>query len=115
MRERLDLAALRQRQRRQHRIGEQLDLPAHQVGERRRGALVGDDQRVELGLALEQFDREMAGGAELVRAEGVFLRVLADEIEEFLEVVRRHARRGADDQRPDRRAAMIGVKSFTTS
>ena len=36
----------------------------------------------------------------LVVAEGVFLRVLADEREEILEIVGRHARRGADDQRP---------------
>ena len=98
--ERLDLAALRQRQRRQHRIGEELDLPAHEIGQRRRRALVGDHQRVEPGVALEQLDRQMAGGADAGGAEGVFLRVLADEIEQILEIVRRHARRGADDQRP---------------
>ena len=50
--ERLDAAALRLRQRRQHRIGEQLDLPAHQIGQRRAGALIGDHQRVDVGLAL---------------------------------------------------------------
>jgi len=51
-RQRLDLAALGERQRGQHRIGQQLDGAAHQVVERRRGALVGDDQRVELGSRL---------------------------------------------------------------
>ncbi len=99
MPKRLDLAALRQRQRGQHRIGEQLDLSAHEVGQRRRRALVGNDQRVEPGVALEQLDGEMAGGADGGGPERVFLRVLADELEEVLEVVGRHARRGAHDQR----------------
>ena len=51
--ERLDLASLRQRQRGEHRIGEQVYLPAHEVGQRRGGALVGDHQRVEAGVALQ--------------------------------------------------------------
>ena len=37
---------------------------AHQVGQRRRGALVGNHQRIDAGIALEQFDGQMAGRAE---------------------------------------------------
>src|SRR6516165_9332325 len=98
--ERLDLTALRQRQRGEHGIGEQLNLPAHEIGERRRSAFLGDHQGVEAGVVLEELDGEMAGGAEAGAAEGIFLRVLAHEREEIFQIVRRYARRGADDQRP---------------
>ena len=50
----------------------------------------------------------MAGGADGGGGEGVFLRVLADEVEQVLEVVRGHARRGADDQRPVRQQRYRG-------
>src|SRR5262249_26770324 len=96
--ERLDLAALCQRKRGEHRVGEQLNLPAHEIGERRRSAFVGDDERVEPRVALEQLDSEMAGGADGGGAEGVFLRVFAHEREEIFQIVRGHARRRADDQ-----------------
>src|SRR5437868_6354055 len=81
------------------RIGEQLDLPAHQIGQCRRGALIGDHQRVELGVALEQFDREMARRAEARGAEGELGRRRPHELEELAQVVRLHARRGRHDQR----------------
>src|SRR5262245_37741607 len=76
-------AALCQRQRGEHGVGEQLNLPAYEIGERRRSAFVGDHQRVEARVALEQLDSEMAGGADGRGAEGVFLRVLAHEREEI--------------------------------
>ena len=98
--ERLDLAPLCQRQRRQHGVGEQMNLSAHEVGQRRRGPLVRHHERVEAGVALQELDGEVAGRADAGGPERVFLRVLANEREEILEVVGRHARRGADDQRP---------------
>ena len=52
--ERLDLAALREGQRGEHRVGKQLNLSAHEIGKRRRSPLVGNHQRVEAGLALEK-------------------------------------------------------------
>jgi len=64
-----------------------LNLPAHQVGERRTGALVGNHQRVDAGVALDQLDREMTGGAKAGRSERVLVRILADEVKEILEIV----------------------------
>src|SRR5262249_21122149 len=93
----LDLAALRQRQRGQHRVGEELNLAAHEVGERRCRALVRDHQGVEARVELEQLDGEVAGGADGRRTEGEFLRIFAHEGKEILEIVRRYARGCADD------------------
>ena len=106
--------ALRQRQRRQHRIGDQLDLPAHQVGQRRRRALVGDDQRVEPGFALEQFDRQMAGRAEARGREGVFLGSLRTRSNNSLRLLA-GTFGGVLTSSGPAATSVIGVKSLTTS
>src|SRR5439155_26962459 len=82
--ERLDLSALCQRQRREHRVREQLNLTAHEIGERRRRALVGDDQCVEAGIALEKLDGQMAGGADGGGAECELLRIAPNELKKVL-------------------------------
>ena len=111
----LILPALRQRQRRQHRIGQQLNLPAHQVGQRRRGAFVGDDQRVELASRLSSSIARWLAEPRLVVPKVNFFGSLRTRSKKSLRVVGRHARRRARRSAGRRRAAMTGVKSFTTS
>src|SRR6516165_9265128 len=85
--QRLDLAPLRERERREHRIGKQLDLSAHEVGERGCRPLVGNDEGLETGVAFQLLNGEMAGRGDGGGAESEFLRIPANEIKKVPEVV----------------------------
>ena len=91
-----------------------MDLSAHNVVEHRPCTLVGDHQRVDFGITLEQLDREMARRAEARGREGELVRRLAHQREEFLQIARRQAGSGRNQQRPrgekrDRREILHGV------
>ncbi len=60
--QRAQLAAHHERQRRADVAEHEVDLPAHQVGQRRRRALVRHRQQIGAGGGLEQFAGDAAGG-----------------------------------------------------
>ena len=69
-RQRLELAGGGERQARDRRRKHHVDLPAEEIGHRRRGALVGHVQKIDPRLPLEELAGEMDGGTRARRGIG---------------------------------------------
>ena len=98
-RQRLDALVGDRAQRRRGAVHHQLDVAAQQVGHRRPAALVGDVHDVELGAHLEEFHGQMLRRARPGRGVGQLARLLAGELDQLAERVRREARMRHDHQR----------------
>ncbi len=83
-------AVLHVRQRRHHVAEVHLDVSAHDIGERGRGALVGDVHHLDAGRGLEDLGREVLGAPDPRGSMAQRIGARFRERDELLRVLRRH-------------------------